>query len=64
LAENKAGDLLTTWTEGTGWEKGGALGWKLTTKDGKTETGRQDGVPKWSYGAAFAKADGSFVILY
>jgi hypothetical protein len=64
LAENKAGDWLVTWTEGTGWEKGGALGWKLTSQDGKTETGRQDGLPKWSYAAAYAKPDGSFVILY
>jgi hypothetical protein len=64
MAENNSGDWLVTWTEGTGWEKGGALGWKLTTRAGKTETGRQDGIPKWSYAAAYPKTDGSFVILY
>lgn len=64
MAENKSGDLLVAWTEGTGWERGGALAWKLTSKDGKIQTGRQEGLPKWSYAAAYAKHDGSFVILY
>lgn len=64
MAENRSGDLLVVWTEGTGWEKGGALAWKLTGKDGKVQNGRLEGVPKWSYAAAYAKPDGSFVILY
>ena len=64
MAENRAGDWLVTWTEGTGWEKGGALAWKITDSSGKTETGRQDGVPKWSYAAAYAKPDGSFAVVY
>jgi hypothetical protein len=64
MAENKSGDWLVTWTEGTGWEKGGALAWKITDGAGKTETGRQDGIPKWSYAAAYAKPDGSFTVLY
>jgi hypothetical protein len=64
VAENKTGDWLVSWTEGTGWERGGALAWKLHHKDGKVDSGRQDGVPKWSYAAAYAQPDGSFVVLY
>jgi hypothetical protein len=64
LAENKTGDWIVTWTEGTGWERGGALAWKLNHKDGKTELGRQEGVPKWSYAAAYAAPNGSFTVLY
>jgi hypothetical protein len=58
--------MLLVWTEGTGWQRGGALAWQLFDKSGKPldEKGRQDGVPVWSFGAAYAKEDGSFVVLY
>ena len=54
------------WTEGTAWQKGGALGWQLFDKHGKAtaEKGRADGVPVWSLPAAYAQSDGSFVVVY
>lgn len=63
---NKRGEALFVWTEGTGWAKGGAVAWQLYDKEGKAspEEGRADGVPTWSLATAFAKPDGSFVIVY
>jgi hypothetical protein len=54
------------WTEGTGWNKGGALAWQVFDKDGKptAERGRTDGVPVWSMAAVFARPDGGFTVLY
>ena len=66
VTTNKDGEILLVWTEGTGWQRGGALAWQLFDKAGKPldERGRQDGVPVWSFGAAYANADGSFVVVY
>ena len=63
---NKSGEVLLLWTEGTGWQRGGALAWQLFDKAGKPleERGRHDGIPVWSFAAAYVKADGSFVVLY
>jgi hypothetical protein len=56
---------LTAWTEGTGWQKGGAVAWELVDLDAGTKTsGRMDGVPAWSKVAAAAEADGTFSIFY
>jgi len=65
-ASNQTGDILMVWTEGTGWQRGGALAWQLFDKTGKPleERGREEGVPVWSFAAAYAKPDGSFVIVY
>jgi hypothetical protein len=66
VAENRKGDLLVAWTEGTGWQKGGSVGWQVYDSKGKpTETkGRSEGVPVWGLVAALAKADGTFTIIY
>jgi len=66
LAANAKGETLLAWTEGTAWEKGGALAWQVFDGDGKpiAEKGRVDGVPVWSLATAFANRDGSFVIVY
>jgi len=66
IVGNAQGEALFVWTEGTGWAKGGAVAWQLYDKDGKptAEQGRADGVPAWSLATAFAKPDGSFVIVY
>ena len=63
---NAKGETLFAWTEGTGWAKGGAVAWQLYDKDGNAteEKGRADGVPVWSLVTAFARPDGSFVIVY
>lgn len=67
VAVNAAGEHLLCWTEGTGWERGGALAWQLYGADGKLVeggAGRVDGVPAWSFGEPVALRDGSFVLLY
>jgi hypothetical protein len=63
---NGNGDTLLVWTEGTAWGKGGAVAWQLYDAAGiaTSETGRSEGLPAWSLATAFAKKDGSFVIIY
>jgi hypothetical protein len=63
---NAAGEVLLAWTEGTTWGKGGAVAWQLYDGTGNptSEPGRVDGVPAWSLVSAFAKPDGSFVVVY
>jgi hypothetical protein len=66
IAANKNGATLFVWTDGTGWERGGALVWQVFDKDGKAigEQGRKDGVPVWSFAGAYATGNESFVIVY
>lgn len=67
VTANAAGETLLVWTEGTGWEKGGAMAWCVFDKDGKpTRTaGRVDrGVPVWGLPTAVARPDGTFVIIH
>jgi hypothetical protein len=66
LAVNARGETLLVWTEGMGWDRGGAVAWQVFDKDDKPTgaSGRADGVPTWSLVAAFARPDGSFTILY
>jgi hypothetical protein len=60
-----AGPLLIAWTEGTGWEKGGALAWECLDRNGaRISSGRRMGVPVWGSVGTIAEADGSFTILY
>jgi hypothetical protein len=65
LAVNERGEALLVWTEGTGWNKGGALAWQVFDASGQplSESGRVDSVPVWSFGAAIATPSG-FVVLY
>lgn len=66
VAVNGRGEVLLTWTEGTGWKRGGRLAWQLYAADGQPigNRGSAAGVPVWSFPAAYARADGEFVILY
>jgi len=66
LAINQKGDVLLAWTEGTGWQKGGAVAWQVFDQNGQptAEHGRKEGVPVWSLVAAYANPAGDFVILY
>ena len=65
-ARNSEGELILVWTENTGWNKGGSLAWQVFDKQGRPsgKQGRLDGVPAWSFGAAFARPDGGFTVLY
>lgn len=66
LAVNGRGETILVWTEGTGWERGGALAWQVFDKQGvPTKTkGRTDGIPVWSFAAVYSEPSDSFVILY
>jgi hypothetical protein len=63
---NPRGEILLAWAEGTGWNKGGSVGWQIYDRNGKalSEKGRVDGLPVWSLPTAFADASGNFTIVY
>ncbi len=63
---NGRGETLLAWTEGTAWNRGGALAWQVFDKDGHPteEKGRAEGVPVWGLVTAFARPDGGFTIIY
>ena len=65
LAVNARGQILLAWSEGTAWQKGGAVAWQLYEQDGRPiASGRSEGVPVWGLSAAFAKPDGTFSLIY
>ena len=63
---NERGEVLLVWTEGTAWQRGGAVAWQLFDANGQPtgEKGRMDGVPVWSFAAAVPRPDNSFMIFY
>ena len=66
LAVNARGETLLAWTEGTGWQKGGALAWQVFGKDGTPteERGRLErGIPVWGLPTAVAGRDGRFILI-
>jgi hypothetical protein len=65
LATNRSGEMLAVWTTGTGWNRGGALGWSLLDAHGKPsgKPGSTTGVPVWSHAAVYAEQGGDFVVL-
>lgn len=64
LAANSTGQTLIASVIGSGWGKAGALHWDIVDASGSV-TASDDGekLPVSSYAAAYAKPDGSFVIL-
>ncbi len=65
LAVNTKGETLVAWSVGTGWEKGGSLGWRILDASSKptTQSGTAEGVPVWGFAAAYAEGDG-FVVMF
>ena len=64
---NATDEVLLAWTEGTGWQRGGAVAWQSFDGSGMPtgEKGRvAGGVPVWGLVAAVARADGSFVVFH
>jgi hypothetical protein len=66
LALNGNGILLVSWTDGMGWKRGGSVHWQAFDRSGQHlgEAGEGDGVPAFSLVAAYARPNGSFVVLY
>ncbi len=66
VAGNAQGNTILVWTEDMAWKKGGSVAWQVYDKDGRPtpERGQANGVPVWSLVAAYARADGSFVVVY
>lgn len=60
------GQTLLTWTEGTGWQRGGSLVWQIIDKDGTIATSgkKTDAIPIWGLASAYARPDGTFVIVH
>jgi hypothetical protein len=66
VAVNAQGQTMLAWTEGTGWQRGGALVWQVFDKDGKpTETsGRlEEGIPVWGLPTVVAVQD-TFILIH
>lgn len=64
LAQNAKGQTLVTSIIGSGWSKAGSLHWVILDSQGlETESGGGEKLPVWSYAAAYARPDGTFVIL-
>lgn len=65
LAVNAKGETLVAWSVGTGWEKGGSLGWRILDASGKptNASGTAEGMPVWGMAAAYAEGDG-FVVMF
>jgi hypothetical protein len=66
LATNAAGVALVSWTEGTGWARGGTLAWEAVDRSGKRLVARSNAamVPVWGLVSVVSRADGSFLILH
>ncbi len=67
VANNRKGETLLAWTEGTGWDRGGALVWQMTQGDRRasTEPKRIRGaIPVWGILSAVALPDGDFVLFH
>ncbi len=65
LAVNGKGETLISWSIGTGWQRGGDVGWRVLDQNGKqiAPEGLAKGVPVWGFTAAYANGDG-FVVMY
>ena len=67
VANNRKGETLIAWTEGTGWDRGGTLAWQVTQSDWLTsiEPRRIKGaIPVWGILSAVALPDGDFVLFH
>lgn len=65
MAGNARGETLIASVIGSGWSKAGLLHWDLLDSGGRvTASGDGSTLPVWSYAAAYACPDGSFVVLH
>jgi hypothetical protein len=66
VATNAAGVTLVSWTEGTGWARGGTVAWEAIDPGGRRLIARSNAapVPVWGLVSVVAQPDGSFLILH
>ena len=65
IAANDAGDVIVAWAEGTGWNRGGSVGWQVYASGSRPAgAGHADSLPPWGEPAGFATRGGGFVVLY
>jgi hypothetical protein len=67
LAVNGRGEVLLAWTEGTGWQRGGALAWQVYDRSGRPTAARgriPGAIPMWGLPTAVAERDGTFTLLH
>ena len=68
--QNACGDILFAWAEakdGRGFVQGATLAWQVFDKHGHPLTEKQTrarAVARWSMPAAYARPDGTFVLLH
>ena len=65
IAFNSRGDMILVWTEGTAWQRGGALAWQVFDSKGRPtqQKGRDDrGIPVWGLPAVMATEKGFAII--
>ena len=65
LASHAKGEVLMAWTEGTGWNRGGAVAWQVFDRFGQPTdvAGHVEGLPVWSLVSAVVLPDG-FAVIY
>lgn len=67
IARNSRGETLLAWTEGTGWQKGGAMVWSVFDSQGRP-TKRQGrlnrGIPVWGLPTAVVLPNDDFVVIH
>lgn len=63
---NRRGETLLVWAEGTGWKKGGAVAWQVFNDQSKPSEshGQASGLPVWSLPSACVDSEGDFTIIY
>ena len=67
VAAGTQGETVLVWTEGTGWQRGGALAWQVFDASGRptSESGRlAGGIGVWSLASVVARPDGGFTIVH
>jgi hypothetical protein len=66
VAVNAAGEMILVWTEGTGWQRGGALACQVFDKNGQPSGDKarvEGGIPVWGLPAVVA-TDGGFTVIH
>jgi hypothetical protein len=66
ITTNHKGDVLRAWTEGMAWKRGGDAAWETYDETGAPtgDSWRMEGIPPDGAVAAFARPDGTFVVMW